>query len=215
MLKVRPVEMHYTWNGAHPIERGKNMGVLVWHILPQSISSCLTVLLPPAYMYGLHNQVKFLKLLVSLSFKAIRHWHTPDNHEADPYPGYKPRYSNWLCSTYSRLSTVTVEPWNGWIGYCQDLPLKYSDLANVVTACATFVCLLVCLFVSFFVEALGFLCILRSCSLQMGDFTSCFLIWKLFISVSCLIAVVGLPRLRWIEVERVDTLVTLVLLWIL
>lgn len=73
MLKVRPVEMHYTWNGAHPIERGKNMGVLVWHFLPQSISSCLTVLLPPAYMYGLHNQVKFLKLLVSLSFKAIRH----------------------------------------------------------------------------------------------------------------------------------------------
>ena len=49
------------------------MGVLVWHILPQSISSCLTVLLPPANMYGMHNQVKFLKLLVSLSFKAIMH----------------------------------------------------------------------------------------------------------------------------------------------
>ena len=71
LLKARPVEMHYTWNGAHPFERGENMGVLVWHILPHSISSCLTVLLPSANMNGMHNQVKFLKLLVSLSFKAI------------------------------------------------------------------------------------------------------------------------------------------------
>ena len=71
LLKGRPVEIHCTCNGAYHIKRGENMGVLVWHILPQCIFSCLTVLLPPAYMYGMHNQVKFLKLLVSLSFKAI------------------------------------------------------------------------------------------------------------------------------------------------
>lgn len=43
------------------------VGVLVLHIHPQSISSGLTMLPPPANKYVMYSQVKFLKLPTSLS----------------------------------------------------------------------------------------------------------------------------------------------------
>lgn len=49
----------------HTIKRGEKRGVPVWHILPQPISSHLAVLPPPASIYGMNNEVKFLKLPVS------------------------------------------------------------------------------------------------------------------------------------------------------
>lgn len=55
------------------IERREKVGVLVWHILPQSISSFLPVLPTWDNMYAMHNQVKFPKLLTPFSSRQGRH----------------------------------------------------------------------------------------------------------------------------------------------
>ena len=82
LLKGRPVEIHYTCNGAYHIKRGENMGVLVWHILSQSISSWLTVLHPLANMYGMHNlSPKAAGVSLLQSHNVLT---TPGNQEADP-----------------------------------------------------------------------------------------------------------------------------------
>ena len=58
------------------------MGVLVWHILSQSISSWLTVLHPLANMYGMHNlSPKAAGVSLLQSHNALT---TPGNQEADP-----------------------------------------------------------------------------------------------------------------------------------
>lgn len=57
LLPARPMEMYYIWNGAGTMGKRGEGAVLVWHI-PQSISSCLTVL-PSLALYGIHSQVKF------------------------------------------------------------------------------------------------------------------------------------------------------------
>lgn len=57
LLPARPMEMYYIWNEAGTMGKRGEGAVLVWHI-PQSISSCLTVL-PSLALYGIHSQVKF------------------------------------------------------------------------------------------------------------------------------------------------------------
>lgn len=63
LLQNRPIETNGAWNGTCTPEWGK-VGVLVLHIHPQSISSGLTVLPPPANKYVMYSQVK---LPISLS----------------------------------------------------------------------------------------------------------------------------------------------------
>lgn len=33
-LPAEPVEMYYIWDGTDTIERGEQIGILVWHVLP-------------------------------------------------------------------------------------------------------------------------------------------------------------------------------------
>lgn len=51
-----------------PFKEGRKQGLWPGTSFPQFISLLLTVLLPQANMYGMHNQVKLLKLLPNSLF---------------------------------------------------------------------------------------------------------------------------------------------------
>lgn len=61
-LQAGLIEMFYTWNEAHTIERGENVEALVWYIQPPVYLLMPHKRPPLANMHGVHNQVWFLKL---------------------------------------------------------------------------------------------------------------------------------------------------------
>ena len=81
LLQAGPAETHYTWNGTHTIERGEKVGVLVWYISPPVRLLMPEIAASPASMYGVHNQVSFLKLplLKARGACSVFHWY---NHLA-------------------------------------------------------------------------------------------------------------------------------------
>ena len=82
LLKVRPVEIHYTCNGAYHIERGgEHGGPGLAYSVPVYLS-WLTVLHPLANMYGMHNlSPKAAGVSLLQSHNVLT---TPGNQEADP-----------------------------------------------------------------------------------------------------------------------------------
>ena len=67
LLQAGPVEMHYIWNGTCTVARGQKVGVLVWHI-PHPVHLFTPDSAPASSQRVRYaHQVKFLKLLTSLS----------------------------------------------------------------------------------------------------------------------------------------------------
>ena len=53
--------MHYTWSGAHTIERGEKVGVLAWGIPPPAHLLIPDRAASPSKVHDLYDQGKFLK----------------------------------------------------------------------------------------------------------------------------------------------------------
>ena len=72
LLQARPVECTIPGMKHAPLKQGRRWELRSGISCPQFNCLCLTVLFPPN-MYGMHNQVKFLKLPTSLSSRLGGH----------------------------------------------------------------------------------------------------------------------------------------------